>query len=140
MIGGAIAIVTFLLIAAIHVFWALGGRIGRTAAVPERDGKPTFKPGPLATFAVAVALVIAAILIAVHLGWLTSPLPPIVVRVLVWLLALVFAMRAIGDFRYVGVFKRVTGSRFARLDTRIYAPLCAALAIAVVDAAIEGGA
>jgi hypothetical protein len=40
----------------------------------------------------------------------------------------VFGLRAIGDFRYLGFFKRVTGTRFARADTLIYSPLCAGLA------------
>ena len=31
--------------------------------------------------------------------------------------AVVFLARAVGDFRYVGFFKRVRGTRFARLDT-----------------------
>ena len=39
--------------------------------------------------------------------------------------------RAIGEFRYVGFFKRVVGSRFATLDTFVYSPLCLALAIGV---------
>jgi hypothetical protein len=138
MIGGAIAIVALLVIAGIHVYWAAGGRLGHGAAIPERDGKPAFRPGPLATFAVAVALVIAAALIALRLGLTAAPLPPGLTRVLVWLLALVFAGRAIGDFRTVGFFKRPSVSRFARLDTRVYAPLCVVLALAVADAAAGG--
>jgi hypothetical protein len=43
----------------------------------------------------------------------------------------VLALRAIGEFRYVGLFKRVRESRFAALDTRVYTPLCVALAAAV---------
>lgn len=37
-------------------------------------------------------------------------------------------LRGVGEFRYVGLFKRVKGSRFARNDTRFYSPLCLMLA------------
>jgi len=47
----------------------------------------------------------------------------------------VFALRAIGDFRHVGFFKRVRGCRFARLDTLAYSPLCTALALLIGIAA-----
>jgi hypothetical protein len=40
----------------------------------------------------------------------------------------VLAARAVGDFRLVGLFKRVRGTRFARYDSLVYTPLCLALA------------
>jgi hypothetical protein len=51
-------------------------------------------------------------------------------RIGIWVLAAVFAARAVGDFRYVGFFKRVRDSRFARRDSRLFSPLCAAIALA----------
>ena len=73
-----------------------------------------------------------------RIGWLTLPDFPsdhIFVRIAAWLIAAVFALRAIGDFRYVGFFKRVRGSKFARLDTLAYSPLCTALALLIGIAA-----
>jgi hypothetical protein len=49
-------------------------------------------------------------------------------------------LRTIGDFRLVGVFKRVRGTRFARLDSIAFAPLCLLLAAGVVRVAISNGA
>ena len=43
--------------------------------------------------------------------------------------------RAIGDFKYVGFFKRVRGSKFARMDTLVYSPLCLLLALGVARVA-----
>jgi Protein of unknown function (DUF3995) len=53
-------------------------------------------------------------------------------------LAAVMVARFLGDFRYVGVFKRVRGTRFADLDTRLYAPLCLALAVGCASVAVAG--
>ena len=52
-----------------------------------------------------------------------------------WVFAAMFALRAIGDFRYVGFFKRIRDTRFARLDTLAYSPLCAVLAVLIGIAA-----
>jgi uncharacterized membrane protein SpoIIM required for sporulation len=57
------------------------------------------------------------------------------VQITAWLIAAVFALRAIGDFRYVGFFKRIRDTRFARLDTLAYWPLCAVLAVLIGIAA-----
>jgi hypothetical protein len=47
------------------------------------------------------------------------------------LLAVVFAARAIGDFRLVGFFKTRGDGAFAWLDTWVYSPLCLLLAAAI---------
>jgi hypothetical protein len=47
--------------------------------------------------------------------------------------------RAIGEFKYLGFFKRVTGSKFARLDTLLYSPLCLLLAVGVTFVACRRG-
>jgi hypothetical protein len=39
LVGAALATV-FGLLAALHVFWACGGRRGAAAAIPELDGRP----------------------------------------------------------------------------------------------------
>ena len=114
---------------AAHVVWAAGGRIGMAAAIPQVDGRPLFAPGRVTTFAVALALFSLAALLLWREGLILLPLPFVIARVGVPLMALVFIARAIGDFRYVGWRKRVRGTSFARLDDLLYAPLCAVLAV-----------
>ena len=119
----------------IHVYWLFGGGVGQLAAIPEIDGKIVFQPSALATFVVAIGLALCAVVIAGTAGILALPLSK---TVLAWLtrgLAVVLLLRAIGDFRLVGFFKRIRDTRFARLDTVLYSPLCLVLAI---GAAIVG--
>src|SRR4051812_48774314 len=101
--------VVLAVLAGVHVYWAVGGRWGAVAAVPERAGEPLFRPGPAACLVVATLLVIASALIAskafgvwLPRGWST---------VGTFGVALVFAGRAVGDFRWVGFFKRVRDTR-----------------------------
>jgi hypothetical protein len=134
MIAGAAAIVMLLMLAGMHLYWAAGGKAGKGAAVPSASGWPLMRPSVLGTAMVAVGLCVMAALLALRIGWLNVPALPgngVVIEVGAWLIAAVFALRAIGDFRYVGFFKRIRDSRFARLDTLAYSPLCACLALLV---------
>jgi hypothetical protein len=47
-----------------------------------------------------------------------------------YVLALVFALRALGDFRFVGFFKSMGDEPFRSWDTWLYSPLCLAIAAA----------
>jgi hypothetical protein len=128
----ALAVATvFTLLALLHVHWALGGRTAWIAAVPEVSGRPAFVPGVGVTLLVAVALATCAVLVLATAGLIATPLPSRLLQIAMDLLGLVFLLRAFGDFRLVGVTKRVRGTRFARLDTLLYSPLCIALAVAV---------
>jgi hypothetical protein len=134
MITGAAAILILLMLAGVHLFWAAGGKAGKGAAVPSANGRPLMRPSAFGTAMVAVGLGVMAALLALRIGWLNLPALPgngVVVRVGAWLIAAVFALRAIGDFRYIGFFKRIRDGRFARLDTLAYSPLCACLALLI---------
>ena len=126
-----------LLLAIVHLYWAAGGGGGATGAVPEVDGKPAFVPGPLDTLAVALALTLGALVVLGRAQlWQPAWAAPLVFRGGVWLLAVVFLFRSIGDFRLVGFFKRIRDTRFARRDTYLYSPLCFALGVALLRLAL----
>ena len=117
-------------LAAVHVYWAARG-VRTSVGIPSRrDGTPVFLPGRVATLSVALALGIAAFLVVGRAQLLDVGLPPLVLRVGVWGVAATFAARTVGEFRYVGFFKRVRGTPFAQWDTRVFTPLCAAIALA----------
>ncbi len=122
----------------LHVLWALGGGSATTAVVPERAGKPLFRPGRTATLAVA-GLLFAAAIVVLEQGRMIHTLPGPLTRWATALLAIAFTARAVGEFRYVGFFKSVRGTRFAVLDTRVYSPLCLALGLAAALLAYGSG-
>jgi len=115
----------------LHVYWALGGRTGKSAAVPEINGEPAFVPSKVQTLAVAVALLFAATVVAVAGGLFKVGGFAGVFRILAFGLSATFVARAVGDFRLVGFFKRTRGTQFARLDTIVFTPACLALGLAV---------
>lgn len=118
-------------IALVHVGWFFGAKWGLGSALPEVSGRPAFVPPRWATLTVTGAFVGAAAIVLAssrggnpYVSWLTLGG------------ALVFALRAMGDFRLVGLTKRVHGTGFARWDDALYTPLSVLLAIsfAVVGA------
>ena len=112
----------------LHIYWALGGRWGWGAAIPQVDGRPAFTPSRFATLLVALGLAAAAVLPLVRAGALPFAVPPSLSQWSAVFLALIFFIRAVGDFRLVGFFKRVRGTPFAIWDTRLFSPLCLLLA------------
>jgi len=130
----AVTSAVLIVLALWHVYWAFGGRLAHAAALPIKDGKPLFRPSAPGTFAVALALFGFAWLAAFNGGLLGTSAPS---RWLQWAgaaVALAMLGRAIGDFRYVGFFKRMGGEPFASLDSRVYSPLCLLLSAGMASA------
>lgn len=134
----ALTCAVFIVLSLWHVYWALGGRVAYLVALPVKDGKPLFRPSAVGTFVVGLALMAFAGLVAVNAGFLGAPIASTWLRWAGAALALALLGRAIGDFRYVGLFKRLGGEPFARLDTRVFSPLCLLLAAGVAVSAWQG--
>lgn len=119
-------LVIFLLISLLHVYWAFGGKWALEGAIPQTKGKGStiaFEPGPIATLIVAVGLLLFALVHANALG-LISLLEVNYLNIALIFIAAIFALRAVGDFNYVGLFKKQKEGIFAICDTRYYIPLC----------------
>jgi hypothetical protein len=122
-----------------HFRMALLHGQGTGGAVPSVSGRPLFVPSARSTVLVGILLLSFAGLVAATAGLMPIGIPA---RVLSWFCyALAFGLlaRAVGEFKYVGFFKRVRGSRFARLDTLLYSPLCLLLALGVAAVAWQHG-
>ncbi len=132
MVFIALALVTVLLfLSGLHIYWAFDGGWGSSAVIPTKadDGPPLFAPSPFVTLIVALALLTAALIILLRVQVVFLPLPSWLIQIGTWTIAVAFVLRAIGEFRYVGFFKRVRNTHFARMDSRLYSPLCLALGL-----------
>lgn len=132
----ALTALVIVVLALWHVDMALrrDARVG--GALPTIGGKPLFVPTRAATLAVAVILFLFAALVLAIAGIVGVGLPHALLSWLGYALAIGLLGRAVGEFKYVGFFKRVRDSRFATLDTWFYSPLCLLLAIGVGLAAM----
>ena len=120
----------------VHLYWTVRGA-GIGAAVPtQTNGTPVFRPGRASAFLVAAALLLAAAIVLARAGVISVGFPGAVIHIGIWGVAVAFVARTVGEFRYVGLFKRVRGTPFARWDSMLFTPLCAGMSIAAVLVAI----
>jgi hypothetical protein len=136
----ALAIIGFA--AAFHLHWALGGRLGYSVSLPQRpDGVPVMAHRlpwwRAAAAAVAAALALLAWLLLAYSGHLPLPLPRSLGRAALLATGAAFAARALVPNRYVGFFKSLRTTRWARFDTRLYSPLFLLLGLLLVASALE---
>jgi len=125
----------FAALSILHVYWAIGGRWGYDVAIPTLDGRNLINPSFMATLTAATVLLLAAIVIIGRIGRGYGAVPDWFYYWASWVIAAVFFVRAVGDFRICGFFKRVRGTRFARWDTQLFSPLC--LLIAALSAIVS---
>ena len=93
----------------LHIFWAFGGSWGVNLALPtEGDNElPVFRPRMLGTLFIGLLCFFASVLLLVQINLFTviqsSPISK-------WLCiagGIVFLLRAIGEGKYVGFFKKI---------------------------------
>ncbi len=119
----------FLLLGALHFYWVLGYTWALHVVVPSKPtGEKMLSPSAAASMVVGFGLCMMAV---VHLAnarlWLTEfPLP---IKYSTLAIAIIFLLRTIGDFKWVGLFKKVKNTTFAKNDTRYYVPLCLFLSV-----------
>jgi Protein of unknown function (DUF3995) len=118
-----ILISIFLAIAVIHFYWAFGGRKWANLALPTANGsEPLFKPRLLETLAVAIGFLGFVYIVLCEANILNHS--GLLVKYGSWAIPVIFIVRAIGEFRYVGLFKKIKYTDFGQMDTKYYSPLC----------------
>ena len=117
-----------ILLALIHIYW-LFGELGLEQALPSNKmGERLLNPSKFATVVVALVLF--------GFAWVSYRLDMVDHSLWVdragWGLAILFFLRAIGDFNIVGLFKKIKQTEFAKYDTWVYIPLCLIISLGFV--------
>ncbi|MGL5811114.1 MAG: DUF3995 domain-containing protein [Nocardioides sp.] len=132
-IGALATSAVLVALAALHVWWAVGGTWMLDRALPP-IAEGGFRPGRWLTLAVAAALAVFGVLVALAgLGEDAAPLR--------WLLAagiLTLALRAVGDTKVAGFTKTVRDTAFGRADDRYFTPLVVFLALGATGSLLIG--
>ncbi len=136
MIPALALILIFLFISGLHVYWAFGGQWGNSAVLPTRhDNAKVIMPGVIPTLTVAFGLLCLAAIVFLNsfqFNTLQFAGLGILRKYGLWSIAAIFFLRATGDFTYVGFFKKIRNTRFARNDTKYYSPLCLLIGLLAV--------
>ena len=130
LVLGLINGMVLIALSALHFFWATGGTWGFDNALPtNKAGNRILNPNRFDCTFVGLGLLAFAFLFFIRIGLMELELPFWLVYHSIWVIAAIFILRSIGDFRYVGFFKKLHDNNFADLDTKYYSPLCLAIGI-----------
>ncbi|MCV9926127.1 DUF3995 domain-containing protein [Flavobacterium sp. LS1R49] len=122
---GSILVAIFLFLSGIHIYWGFGGKWGNDAAIPTTENnEKVINPKLKECMVVAIALLILSVLVLIKSRIIAYSLPNWLQECGIWFILILFMIRAIGDFKYVGFFKKVKTTKFAQMDTKYFSPLC----------------
>jgi hypothetical protein len=127
---GVFQFVIFTLLSIIHFYWGAGGKRWKNNALPQNNaGEVILKPAAIDCFAVAIVLLVFAVFSLIKTDIISFSLPDLLSSYGMWSISVLFLLRAIGDFKYLGFFKKLKHTDFADMDSKYYSPLCLLLAI-----------
>lgn len=122
--------VIFILLSLLHVYWASGGELWYDAVLPtSSNGLHRLTPDTKSGWLIAAGLLFLAFITIGNQGFFNRYVSIKYFRYGALLIALIFLLRVIGDFKFIGIFKRVKGTKFAVDDTQVFSPLCLFIAL-----------
>ncbi len=117
--------VIFVLLSILHFYWSMGGKLWYDAVLPTNSkGTNRLNPSTTAGLIIAFGLLLLAFITAGNQGLFDKYVNRKYFRYGSLAIAIIFFLRAIGDFRFIGFFKTVNKTRFGINDTLIFSPLC----------------
>lgn len=125
-----ILILIFSVLALIHFYWASGGLWGFESALPtDENGVLMLNPKTYDSIIVGASLALFG-----SFYWITfiskkHELPLWLRNIGLWAIPIIFTLRAMGDFKFIGFFKQIKSTEFAKIDTLFFSPLCLTIAI-----------
>jgi len=114
----------FTILSGFHFYWMLGGQWGTDKVFPTKSNEiNTIRIPKFAALIVALGLLAFGLIYFVKTEIIAVKLPKLLSNYAYWLIPSIFIIRAIGEFRYVGFFKKIKETPFAKADTKIFSPL-----------------
>lgn len=123
-------ITIFFLLAFLHFYWAFGGAKGRNVSIPtDSNGRKLFNPSFTVTIFIAVGFIFFAAVNLAYQNLMNLATEENYPRYGMLFISIIFLLRTIGDFNYIGLTKTHKQSKFAKMDSLLYIPFCLFLAI-----------
>lgn len=114
----------------LHFKWAMGETVGFSKSLPTKEsGERVLNPTKMDSAIVGAGLTVFGIFYAFKSGLIASSLPEWITNYAGWFIPIIFLLRAMGEFNYVGFFKKVKNTEFGKLDTKYFSPLCLVIGV-----------
>lgn len=117
--------ITFIILALIHFNWSFGGKWGFDKSLPANEkGEIILHPRKIDCAIVGFGLTGFGLFYLLQSGFIALALPDWLMNIIAWIIPTIFILRAIGEFKYVGFFKKIKNTEFGKLDSKLFSPLC----------------
>jgi hypothetical protein len=133
MIAIVLSLILFLIftiLGGFHFYWLFGGVWGLKKVIPTRGKElKSISIPKLATLIVGLVLVLFGLMYLIKSELINIEIPNWLIHYGYWFIPSIFILRAIGDFKYVGIFKKIKNTEFAKADNKVFIPLCLVIGI-----------
>ncbi len=120
----------FIVLGLIHFNWVIGNEWGLDQSLPTNEkGERLFTPRRFDSAIVGFGLTAFGLFYLFQTGLINVEIPQWIEKYVQWIIPAIFLLRAIGDFKYAGFFKKIKDTEFGKADTKIFSPLCLLLSI-----------
>ena len=134
MLTTILSIILFLIFSVLsgfHFYWFFGGKWGLSKAIPTKGTESVLPSLPrIATLIVALGLLAFGLSYLLKSELITLQLPQALMAFSYWFIPIIFLLRAMGEFNYVGLFRKIKNTEFAKADRQLFTPLCLVIGIA----------
>ena len=114
----------------IHFNWVVGGKFGFSESLPTKEsGERVLNPKKIDCAIVGIGLTGFGIFYVLKSGLIEYNIPEWIMKYGSWIIPILFLLRAVGEFKYVGFFKSIKKTNFGKLDTNFFSPLCLIIGI-----------
>ena len=114
----------------IHFNWVVGGNFGFSESLPTKEnGERVLNPKKIDSAIVGIGLTAFGFFYLLKSGVIEFIIPGWIMAYGSWIIPIIFLLRAIGEFKYVGFFKKIKKTEFGKLDTKFFSPLCLIIGI-----------
>lgn len=120
----------FAVISVFHFYWFFGGAWGAKHVIPSTNNSSKKVAIPkFVTLLVAIVFVGFSLVYLLKADLIIVEAPSFILDYGYWFISIIFIARAIGEFRFVGFFKKIKHTDFSKADSKIFSPLCIAIGI-----------
>jgi len=113
-------VIVYAVIALIHFYWLFGEKWVDKVLPTDKNGKRVLNPRKFETIIVTLGLLLFAFYYLLKIELFEVEVPKLITKYSGWIISSIFIIRAIGDFKYVGFFKKIKNTKFAEFDTKYF--------------------
>jgi hypothetical protein len=125
MILSILLCIIFTALGLIHFNWVIGGKFGLEKSLPTNEnGEKILNSKKIYIAIIGIGLTLLGLFYLIKSGFLEFNIPDWTIKYIGWIIPIIFLLRAIGDFKYAGFFKRIKDTEFGKWDSKLFSPLC----------------